>query len=1108
MALDRSQLDARIAGLETALAADLLPDEARVRRVELVTVLATRYARFGGGDDDRLRAERLAQEVLADEAATAKQRQLMTMVLPTLTMLTATPAAALRDHPTLDMEALRRTEQWRGDTDATEASAGLARLVEQLDAIDSADLPPEVRWSLDMVRTMSGLLGDVQRPDWDGTVKPEITARLHAAASDAPVDAPGVDLVRGLASFMDPGSDPTASLESAIAGLTGDNLLRPVLQRDLARALIDGAGPRPAAVLRATELLEQARAGMVAGHPMREETGRMLAGALVVSAAVEQSPNRAAAAQKLVADLAVAATTSGDPAAVGAELFLSSLVGLLQGMSSQTRDVAAALDDLVRAIALLPGGHPLRPVAIGQLGAVLADRQLMDGLLADGDTGVNLLRRAEEAVALGNETTGDAAFIGSVGAVARIGRAVRLADADEFDAAAAALRRNLANVPTGHPLRPNLNVVLAGAELSAAVRHRDDLRAAASRMRAALSQDGVVGVAPSVVATLVNALDVLSAMVDADPGGMRRAIDRMETGLDATEMFPHQRAGQHALLGKAHLAAGGAGAVTHLEQALELLGERRSDVMRIDVLRDLALAHRAGGDQLASRRTALEQLMAYAALVLLQSGVPDALSTARGAVADAERLMRWCLADGDLPGAVEALELGRGLTLHAATTTSSVPTLLNGAKQADLAQAWLGDAAARRNQPSPSDGAALSGEPDYGQAADDVRYRVLDALQGTREGRRLFAAPAVGGIGRALEQLGRDALAYLVPGSPTADGVVLVVDRDGRVRATNAPGLRLTAEDPLADYLRTPRFDESDQLGAWRAALERLCAWAGAAAMPPLLEVLDGAQRVVLVPCGPLAAVPWQAARFPTTSGEVRYACQDLVLSTAASARQLRDVATRTAPPVGLSPLLVSGPGSDLDGVQEEIAALTRTIYPDATVLSHDVDSAALLVRIADGPTLIHIGSHATATGSLDTTRLDLATPLSLRTILEHAAGRRPGPSGPTVVLAACESDLTRMSPDEVLTLATAFLAAGASAVVGARWPVSDQYTAVAMFALHHFLAVEKLPAADALRAAQLWMLDPDRALLPGTPLTLRDRARRRFLGDLSVWAAFGHHGW
>ena len=179
--------------------------------------------------------------------------------------------------------------------------------------------------------------------------------------------------------------------------------------------------------------------------------------------------------------------------------------------------------------------------------------------------------------------------------------------------------------------------------------------------------------------------------------------------------------------------------------------------------------------------------------------------------------------------------------------------------------------------------------------------------------------------------------------------------------------------------------------------------------------------------------------------------------------------------------------------------------FPAAAALDHGLrfDVEALPRTDADAALAAMAGLD-----SLDTSRLDLAAPLSLRRILEDAAGRRIGAPGPTVVLAACDSDLTRLAADEVLTVATAFLAAGAATVVGARWAVDDQLTAVAMFALHHFLAVDGRPAADALRAAQLWLLDPGREPLPGMPATLRGRLRRRLLADASVWAAFAHHGW
>jgi CHAT domain-containing protein len=122
-------------------------------------------------------------------------------------------------------------------------------------------------------------------------------------------------------------------------------------------------------------------------------------------------------------------------------------------------------------------------------------------------------------------------------------------------------------------------------------------------------------------------------------------------------------------------------------------------------------------------------------------------------------------------------------------------------------------------------------------------------------------------------------------------------------------------------------------------------------------------------------------------------------------------------------------------------------------------------------------------------------------------AGRAPSTPGPTVVFGACDTDVAWADFDESLTLATAFLAAGAAAVVGARWAVLDRHTAVAMFALHHFRTARGEPAADALRSAQLWMLDPRREPLPGMPADLARWARRPVVADLSVWAAFGHHG-
>ena len=150
----------------------------------------------------------------------------------------------------------------------------------------------------------------------------------------------------------------------------------------------------------------------------------------------------------------------------------------------------------------------------------------------------------------------------------------------------------------------------------------------------------------------------------------------------------------------------------------------------------------------------------------------------------------------------------------------------------------------------------------------------------------------------------------------------------------------------------------------------------------------------------------------------------------------------------------------------------------------------------------MHLACHAVSAESVDESHLELTAPLTVRRLL----GRAGAAGGSTVVLSSCSSDLTTRDHDEALTLATAFLAAGAATAVATRWPILDRAAGVVAFALHHHLAAGR-PAADALRRTQLWLLDPARAPLPGMPESLRRRCRGAVLADATVWAAFGHQG-
>jgi CHAT domain-containing protein len=117
------------------------------------------------------------------------------------------------------------------------------------------------------------------------------------------------------------------------------------------------------------------------------------------------------------------------------------------------------------------------------------------------------------------------------------------------------------------------------------------------------------------------------------------------------------------------------------------------------------------------------------------------------------------------------------------------------------------------------------------------------------------------------------------------------------------------------------------------------------------------------------------------------------------------------------------------------------------------------------------------------------------------------------VVLAACLSDVTDADYDEALTLATAFMSAGAGGVVAARWPVAENATALFMAMFHRYLNDGGLSPPMALQAAQLWMLDSGREVPDDLPAVLRDEAELAGepdgpdLANPAAWAGFSYQG-
>jgi hypothetical protein len=283
--------------------------------------------------------------------------------------------------------------------------------------------------------------------------------------------------------------------------------------------------------------------------------------------------------------------------------------------------------------------------------------------------------------------------------------------------------------------------------------------------------------------------------------------------------------------------------------------------------------------------------------------------------------------------------------------------------------------------------------------------------------------------------------------------------------------------------------------------------------------------RLVLVPIGWLSQVPWHAACHRDADGTYRHACQQAAFSYAASGRQLIDIARRPARALQDNPVIVGNPCGNLRFAGREAQAIRERCYPNGRYLGSvgvppevQTDGEGSPTEVLEllptastaGASMLHLACHAwTSATTPGQSHLELAQDgkLPVEAILRRAYGRPVTAPGGLVALAACGSDLTTSGLDEALTLATAFLAAGAVTVVGTRWPIQDEPAALMMFMFHHYLTQDGLPPRDALRAAQLWMLNPHRTAPQQMPPNLAARAQRPTLAEPFIWAAATHQG-
>lgn len=338
--------------------------------------------------------------------------------------------------------------------------------------------------------------------------------------------------------------------------------------------------------------------------------------------------------------------------------------------------------------------------------------------------------------------------------------------------------------------------------------------------------------------------------------------------------------------------------------------------------------------------------------------------------------------------------------------------------------------------------------------SDELRRTERELLEAAR--RERLAAPArvsaVAGFDPAALQQALAADDALVEYGKQGDEVFAVVVRRDRLelRRHLAPrraalaalrALRFQIDAlrnglaPVAAHLPVLTRRAGQRLDELRATI-----WA------PLAPALAGVRRVLVVPQGALAAVPFGALD------------PDRLVALAPSARvALRGLRQAPAAP---KRVLAFGESTRLPQAAEEAAAVAR-LFADGHAFTGAGATLAALQAEGAGADVLHLACHAEFRA--DNPRfsaLHLAdAPLTVE--LAEQLDLRAA----TVVLSACETGLAD-GGEEMVGLARAFLVAGAARVVASLWPVDDAVAARLMARFYGALGAG-VPASAALQQAQ-----------------------------------------
>lgn len=244
--------------------------------------------------------------------------------------------------------------------------------------------------------------------------------------------------------------------------------------------------------------------------------------------------------------------------------------------------------------------------------------------------------------------------------------------------------------------------------------------------------------------------------------------------------------------------------------------------------------------------------------------------------------------------------------------------------------------------------------------------------------------------------------------------------------------------------------------------------------LEPVEEEIGKFAEIIIIPFGILHYVPFHALRRETAEGDAAYLVELKKISYLPSALFVTDLEhVKVRPKKEL--LAFANCDGTLPSAEIEVDSICR-IYPDACVCRGDSATKKRLIGCCGDYRMLHFATHGILDADPRFSYIVLAPPdtgnLTVREIMGlygsfvHTA---------LVTLSACETAVEgdfSAAGMELTTLCSAFKVAGVPSVVATLWEIADRSTAVLMKNFYANLKTKRIDKIEALRKAQVALLD------------------------------------